>query len=143
MEMGKVVISKSGITTIYAGTQNHGQGHETTYAQVLGQLLGIPLQNIALETGDSNNLPIGGGSHSDRSMRMMGNVLYEISKLIIAKAKPIPHKTRICMMHLGCYMGFSFIIIEPLIIINLGTPYRTATLATAALWFDVISFYMI
>ncbi|PPR64748.1 MAG: Carbon monoxide dehydrogenase large chain [Alphaproteobacteria bacterium MarineAlpha3_Bin7] len=92
MEMGKVVISKSGTTTIYAGTQNHGQGHETTYAQVLGQLLGIPLENIILETGDSNNLPIGGGTHSDRSMRMMGNVLYEISKLIIAKAKPIAAK---------------------------------------------------
>ena len=68
MEMGKVVISKSGTTTIYAGTQNHGQGHETTYAQVLGQLLGIPLENIVLENGDSNNLPIGGGTHSDLSL---------------------------------------------------------------------------
>ena len=45
-----------------------------------------------METGDSNNLPIGGGTHSDRSMRMMGNVLYEISKLIIAKARPIAAK---------------------------------------------------
>ena len=88
-EMGRLEIDENGIATIYAGTQNHGQGHETTYAQVVSDLLGIPFENINLTWGDTNDLPRGGGTHSDRSMRMMGTVLYEISKLIIKKSMPV------------------------------------------------------
>lgn len=88
-EMGCLEIDRNGIATISAGTQNHGQGHETTYAQVVSDLLGIPFENIKLKWGDSDDLPVGGGTHSDRSMRMMGTVLYEISKIIIEKSKPV------------------------------------------------------
>ena len=88
-EMGRLEIDENGIATIYAGTQNHGQGHETTYAQVVSDLLGIPFENINLTWGDTNDLPRGGGTHSDRSMRMMGTVLYKISKLIIKKSMPV------------------------------------------------------
>jgi aerobic carbon-monoxide dehydrogenase large subunit len=88
-EMGRVEISAAGQATIFAGTQNHGQGHETTYPQVLSELLGIPYENISLAWGDSALLARGGGTHSDRSMRMMGTVLYEISKEIIEISKPV------------------------------------------------------
>ncbi len=88
-EMGRVEISANGQAVIFAGTQNHGQGHETTYPQVLSELLGIPYENISMAWGDSSKLARGGGTHSDRSMRMMGTVLYEISKEIIEISKPV------------------------------------------------------
>jgi carbon-monoxide dehydrogenase large subunit len=88
-EMGRVEISNDGQATIFAGTQNHGQGHETTYPQVLSELLGIPYEDISMAWGDSLKLARGGGTHSDRSMRMMGTVLYEISKELIKIATPV------------------------------------------------------
>ena len=88
-EMGRVEISNTGKTTIFAGTQNHGQGHETTFPQVISDLLGIPYEDIFLAPGDTKLLKLGGGTHSDRSMRMMGKVLYEISKDLIKKAIPV------------------------------------------------------
>lgn len=91
-EMARLEIGTEGDTTIYAGTQVHGQGHETTYAQVVSDLLGIPFEKITLARGDSAQLPIGGGTHSDRSMRMVGTLLHEISKDIIAQARPVAAK---------------------------------------------------
>ena len=88
MEMVRVQIGSDGKTTVQAGTQNHGQGHETTYAQVIGELLGIPFDDVMLEDGDSDALPFGGGTHSDRSMRMAGELLYEAAGDLIAQALP-------------------------------------------------------
>ncbi|MEE2746182.1 MAG: xanthine dehydrogenase family protein molybdopterin-binding subunit [Pseudomonadota bacterium] len=89
VEKGRVEISADGWTTIFAGTQNHGQGHETTYAQVVSETLGLPFDKISLAWGDTNELDVGGGTHSDRSMRMMGTVLFEICKRIIEESIPI------------------------------------------------------
>jgi carbon-monoxide dehydrogenase large subunit len=88
-EMGRVEILDTGKVMIFAGTQNHGQGHETTYPQVTSVLLGIPYEDISFAWGDSKLLERGGGTHSDRSMRMMGQVLYKISKDLIKKAYPV------------------------------------------------------
>ena len=88
MEMVRVQIGSDGKTTVQAGTQNHGQGHETTYAQVISELLGIPFDDVMLEDGDSDALPFGGGTHSDRSMRMAGELLYEAAGDLIAQALP-------------------------------------------------------
>ena len=89
IEFGRLEIAADGETVIYAGTQNHGQGHATTYAQVVSDLLGIPFEKISLAIGDSENLPGGGGTHSDRSMRMMGTVLFRIAEDVVAQTKPI------------------------------------------------------
>lgn len=88
-ESARLEIAPDGKTTIFAGTQVHGQGHETTYSQVVSDLLGIPFENITLAQGDSDNLPVGGGTHSDRSMRMVGTLLHRISKELIEKTTPI------------------------------------------------------
>ena len=88
MEMVRVQIGRDGKTLIHAGTQNHGQGHETTYAQVASELLGVPFEDVFLAQGDSDALPIGGGTHSDRSMRMVGELLCEAADELIAKARP-------------------------------------------------------
>ena len=88
IDSGRLDLEADGQTTIYAGTQNHGQSHETTYAQVVSDLLGIPFEKIGLAWGDSDELPMGGGTHSDRSMRMMGTVLYRICQEVIQTLKP-------------------------------------------------------
>lgn len=91
-ELARLEIGPDGDTVIYAGTQNHGQGHASTYAQVVSDLLGIPFEKISLAHGDTDELPIGGGTHSDRSMRMMGTLLHRISADIVAQALPLAAK---------------------------------------------------
>jgi carbon-monoxide dehydrogenase large subunit len=91
-ELARLKIAPDGTTCIYAGTQNHGQGHESTYAQVVSDLLGIPFEKISLARGDTDELAIGGGTHSDRSMRMMGTLLHRISRDIVAQALPLAAK---------------------------------------------------
>jgi carbon-monoxide dehydrogenase large subunit len=69
-----------------AGTQSSGQGHETTFAQVLADRLGITPEEVKLVTGDTAIVPAGGGTHSDRSMRLAGTLLVEASDRIIEQA---------------------------------------------------------
>jgi len=72
-----------------AGTQSSGQGHETTFAQVLADRLGITPEEVKLVTGDTAVVPAGGGTHSDRSMRLAGTLLVEASDRIIEQARRI------------------------------------------------------
>lgn len=72
-----------------AGTQSSGQGHETTFAQVLADRLGIHPHDVRLVTGDSAVIPAGGGTHSDRSMRLAGTLLVEASGRIIEQASRV------------------------------------------------------
>jgi carbon-monoxide dehydrogenase large subunit len=72
-----------------AGTQSTGQGHETSFAQVLADRLGIAPEAVKLVTGDTAIVPAGGGTHSDRSMRLAGTLLVEASEQILAQARKI------------------------------------------------------
>lgn len=77
---------RDGTLDCCAGTQSTGQGHETTFAQVLADRFGITPHLVRLTTGDTDALPSGGGSHSDRSMRLAGALLMETSGHIVAHA---------------------------------------------------------
>ena len=59
---------------IIAGTQSTGQGHETAFAQVVADELGLPIDKLVVRTGDTTYVQAGGGSHSDRSMRYFGHL---------------------------------------------------------------------
>src|SRR5215468_7573146 len=72
-----------------AGTQSSGQGHETTFAQVLADRLGILPEEVKLVTGDTAVVPAGSGTHSDRSMRLAGTLLVEASDRIIDQARRV------------------------------------------------------
>jgi aerobic carbon-monoxide dehydrogenase large subunit len=72
-----------------AGTQSSGQGHETSFAQVVADKLGVPFETIAFSEGDSRLIDVGGGSHSDRSMRLAGTLLVEACGKIVARARAI------------------------------------------------------
>jgi aerobic carbon-monoxide dehydrogenase large subunit len=79
----------SGMLTILAGTHSHGQGHQTVYAQMVSEWLGVPFENIRFVQGDTDAVPIGRGTYGSRSMHVGGNALKRAADAIIEKAKPM------------------------------------------------------
>ena len=71
------------------GTQASGQGHETSFAQVVSDALQVPIEQIGIVFGDSDRAKSGGGSHSDRSMRLGGTVLVRSSAKIVERGRAI------------------------------------------------------
>ena len=69
------------------GTQPSGQGHETSFAQVAADRLGLPVERIRVVVGDTDVVRIGGGSHSGRSMRMAGVVIGMAAEKLIAEGR--------------------------------------------------------
>jgi carbon-monoxide dehydrogenase large subunit len=74
---------------VLAGTQSTGQGHETTFAQVVADQLGVDMDVVALVTGDTKIITVGGGTHSDRSMRLGGALLVQACAGIVDRAKAL------------------------------------------------------
>ena len=88
-EYVRVTIHATREVEAVVGTQSSGQGHETTFAQVLADRLGIPPEAVRLVTGDTAVVPAGGGTHSDRSMRLAGTLLVEAPDRIIGQARRV------------------------------------------------------
>ena len=86
-EMGGVHFEADGSVTLLTGTLDFGQGHGTTFAQVLHRELGIPLDRIRLKQGDSDALIAGGFSGGSKSLLASGTAVVEASALVIAKGK--------------------------------------------------------
>jgi aerobic carbon-monoxide dehydrogenase large subunit len=82
-----LTIKADGQVEMICGTQSSGQGHETVFAQVAADLLDVPLESIKLVTGDSRDVEKGGGSHSARSMRLVGTLLVEACEKILVQAR--------------------------------------------------------
>jgi carbon-monoxide dehydrogenase large subunit len=79
----------SGMVTIVAGTHSHGQGHATTYAQLVSEWLGVPFENIRLVQGDTDAVSFGRGTYASRSAMLGGSALKGAADAIIEKAKPM------------------------------------------------------
>ena len=89
VEYVRVTVQAEGVVEAVAGTQSTGQGHETTFAQVLADQLGVTPEQVRLVTGDTQVVPNGGGTHSDRSMRLAGTLLVRTSDRIVAQARAV------------------------------------------------------
>ncbi|TDQ73574.1 xanthine dehydrogenase family protein molybdopterin-binding subunit [Paraburkholderia silvatlantica] len=85
----ELTVLPEGRVDIVSGTQSTGQGHETTFAQVIAQHLGVTIASITLRTGDTAFVSVGGGSHSDRSMRLGGMLLVDTAAQIVATGKQV------------------------------------------------------
>jgi aerobic carbon-monoxide dehydrogenase large subunit len=86
----RVAVKVSGDSVdLRVGTQSSGQGHETSFRQVVADQLGIAPEEINYLGGDSEMLASGGGTHSDRSMRLAGALMVETSRAVIEKARRI------------------------------------------------------
>jgi aerobic carbon-monoxide dehydrogenase large subunit len=77
----------SGEVTIVAGTLSHGQGHETTYAQMVADWLGVPDDKIHLAQADTDEVAIGRGTYASRSMMIGGSALRAAADEIIERGK--------------------------------------------------------
>jgi carbon-monoxide dehydrogenase large subunit len=88
-EWTKVTVVPEGRVEVAIGTLSSGQGHETSFAQLIVDWLGVPLERVKLIQGDTDIIPIGGGSHSGRSMRLAGIVIGKAKDAVIAKGKRI------------------------------------------------------
>jgi carbon-monoxide dehydrogenase large subunit len=79
----------SGMATIVAGTFSHGQGHATTYAQMVAEWLGVPFESIRFVQGDTDQVPFGRGTYASRSAMLGGSALKGAADAIIEKAKAL------------------------------------------------------
>jgi len=80
-------VRPDGVVELVAGTQSTGQGHETTFAQVAADQLQLRPDQIRLVTGDTDVVTSGGGTHSDRSMRLAGTLIVEACGKILARSR--------------------------------------------------------
>ncbi len=88
-EVANVRVHPTGSVTMHTGTHSHGQGHETTFAQVVAERLGVPIENVDVVHGDTNNIPFGMGTYGSRSLAVGGSALAKALDKVEAKAKKI------------------------------------------------------
>jgi aerobic carbon-monoxide dehydrogenase large subunit len=75
--------------TVFTGSHSHGQGHETTFAQVVADRLGIPIENVDIVHGDTGRVPFGMGTYGSRSIAVGGSAVVKALDKIVAKGKKI------------------------------------------------------
>jgi aerobic carbon-monoxide dehydrogenase large subunit len=86
-EQAEIHVKADGGIDLVIGTQPSGQGHETSFAQVAAEWLGVPVETVTVIVGDTDIVKVGGGSHSGRSMRMAGTVIVKAADELIEKGK--------------------------------------------------------
>jgi carbon-monoxide dehydrogenase large subunit len=88
-EAGEVRVHPTGTVTVFTGSHSHGQGHETTFAQVVAGKLGIPVENVEIVHGDTGRVPFGMGTYGSRSLSVGGTAIVKAVDKIVAKGKKI------------------------------------------------------
>ena len=88
-EAGEVRVHPTGTVTVFTGSHSHGQGHETTFAQVVSAKLGIPIENVEIVHGDTGRVPFGMGTYGSRSLAVGGTAIVKAVDKVIAKGKKI------------------------------------------------------
>ncbi len=92
-ESAQVRVQPTGSVSVYTGSHSHGQGHETTFAQVVADKLGIPLESVDIIHGDSDAVAFGMGTYGSRSLAVGGSaIMKSIDKVLEKGAKIAAHK---------------------------------------------------
>jgi carbon-monoxide dehydrogenase large subunit len=86
-ERAQITVNREGTVDLVLGTISSGQGHETSFAQLVADWLGVDFHSIRFHAGDTDISSVGGGTHSGRSMRMGAVVIDAAVKAIIEKGK--------------------------------------------------------
>ena len=84
-----VRVNATGGLVVMTGSHSHGQGHETSFAQVVSEMIGIPEDMVEIVHGDTANTPMGMGTYGSRSLAVGGSAMVRATEKIIAKAKKI------------------------------------------------------
>jgi carbon-monoxide dehydrogenase large subunit len=88
-ESGKVRVHPTGSVTVYTGSHSHGQGHETTFAQLVADELQVPIEQVEVIHGDTGAIPFGMGTYGSRSASVGGTALLMSVNKIKEKGKRI------------------------------------------------------
>ncbi len=88
-EVANIRVHPTGSVTVYTGTHSHGQGHETTLAQLVCSQLGVPLDQVDIVHGDTAKIPFGMGTYGSRSLAVGGSAMVKAMDKIIVKGKKI------------------------------------------------------
>ena len=88
-ECGEIRVHPTGSVTVFTGSHSHGQGHETTFAQVVAARLGIPVENVDVVHGDTGRVPFGMGTYGSRSISVGGAAIMKALDKIETKARKI------------------------------------------------------
>ena len=88
-ESATVRVNATGGLTVMTGSHSHGQGHETSFAQVVADMIGIPEDQVEIVHGDTDRVPMGMGTYGSRSLAVGGSAMVKATEKIIAKAKKI------------------------------------------------------
>ena len=88
-EVASIRVHPTGSVTVFTGTHSHGQGHETTFAQLVADQLGVPCRQVDVVHGDTAKIPFGMGTYGSRSLAVGGSAMVKAMDKIIAKGKKI------------------------------------------------------
>lgn len=88
-ESAQVRVHPSGAVTVFSGSHSHGQSHETTFAQLVCDRLGVPLENVKIVQGDTDQVAFGRGTAASRSLVLGGSAIVKAMDKIMAKATRI------------------------------------------------------
>jgi carbon-monoxide dehydrogenase large subunit len=88
-ESGKVRVHPTGKISVFTGSHTHGQGHETTFAQVVADELGVTVEDVEVIHGDTGSVPFGMGTYGSRSAAVGGSALVRSAEKVRAKMKKI------------------------------------------------------
>jgi carbon-monoxide dehydrogenase large subunit len=88
-ESAQIRFNATGTAFVLTGTHGHGQGHETTFGQIVADMFGIPIENVELIHGDTSQVPMGMGTYGSRSLAVGGSAIVRAGDKIIAKGKKI------------------------------------------------------
>ena len=88
-ESASVRVDPTGTITVFTGAHSHGQGHATTFAQIVSERLGVPNSSVELVHGDSDKTPFGMGTYGSRSLAVGGVALSKALDKVVEKSKKI------------------------------------------------------
>ncbi len=88
-ERAEITLHADGRVDLVVGTVSSGQGHETSFAQLVGEWLGVPIDSVRLIQGDTALVKVGGGTHSGRGMRLGSIVIWKASSRLLERARSI------------------------------------------------------
>jgi aerobic carbon-monoxide dehydrogenase large subunit len=86
-EFGSVDVAADGTVTVLTGISPHGQGHETSLAQIVSGVLQVPFESVRVIHSDTGIVPRGSGTYGSRSLQLGGSAVFERSNEVLSKAR--------------------------------------------------------
>jgi carbon-monoxide dehydrogenase large subunit len=89
VESSMVRVHPTGSVTVSVGTHSHGQSHETTFAQIVADQLGVPMESVEIRHGDTGDTPFGYGTYGSRSLAVGGMAIVASCHKVVEKARKL------------------------------------------------------